>query len=180
MHLILIGFRGTGKSTVARLLAERLAMRMVDTDALVEATAGQSIADIFLHRGEPGFRDLEAAALAEACADEPAVIAAGGGVVLRGENRELIARTCKAVWLTATAESIARRVEADESTRSRRPKLTKLDSRIEIEQLLATREPFYRGCAEMVVDTEGKTAEQVAAEILAQVGEGFASRQDEP
>jgi shikimate kinase len=179
MNVILIGYRGTGKTTVARHLAERLGRPWHDSDAAVEARQGQSIAEIFLHQGEQAFRDAETAALEELCRLEDVVLAVGGGAVLREQNRRLLSGCGRVVWLTADVETIVRRVERDEATASRRPKLTSVGGRGEIEQLLAQREPIYRQCAELQVDTREKTPGQVADEVVARLGlADVASRPD--
>ena len=101
MNLVLIGYRGTGKTTVAQQLARRLGWDWVDSDVEVELRAGTSIATIFAERGEPVFRDLETAVLKELVERERVVIAAGGGAVVRPENRLLLKKADLVVWLTA-------------------------------------------------------------------------------
>jgi shikimate kinase len=169
-NIALIGYRGAGKSTVARRLALLLEWEWVDADVEVELRAGKSIAAIFDDDGETAFRDLEAAVVAELCGRDAAVVALGGGAVLREANREAI-RSCGAVvWLRASIETIAGRLAADATTAGRRPNLTKSGGRQEIEQLLAEREPIYRACATLEIDTEGKTDGAIAEEILAALG----------
>src|SRR6266446_280163 len=124
MNVALIGYRGTGKSEVAQQLALRLAWDWVDADVEVELKAGKSIAAIFADEGEPTFRDLEAAVLTELVQRDRAVLALGGGIVLRTANRELLRQVGTVVWLTAEPETIARRLAADAATASRRPNLT--------------------------------------------------------
>src|SRR5438034_11361464 len=101
-RLFLVGYRGTGKTAVGGLLAGALGWSFADADARLEAAAGKSVADVFRDEGEPGFRDREAAVLAELCRAERHVVATGGGVVLRPANRELLRRSGHVVWLTAT------------------------------------------------------------------------------
>jgi len=164
----LIGYRGTGKSAVARLLALRLGWDWVDADVELELRAGKSIAAIFAADGEAAFRDLESAILAELVRQERRVLATGGGVVLRAENRELLRSGAKVVWLKAMPETILRRLSDDWTTAARRPNLTTggLD---EIRDMLARRTPLYRQCADLEIDTEEKTVAEVAAEILGQL-----------
>src|SRR5262245_13906122 len=107
--LFLIGYRGTGKSTVARLLAERVGWAYLDADAVLERRLGRSIRQIFAEDGEPAFREREAAVLAELCQCRQHVIATGGGVILRPENRERLKQAGRVVLLTADAEVIWRR-----------------------------------------------------------------------
>jgi shikimate kinase len=167
--LIFIGYRGTGKTTVARLLAERLGWEAVDMDDEIERAAGKSIADIFAQDGEETFREQESATLAR-CADQRRVVlAAGGGIVLREANRRRLRGLCGrggcVIWLRATAETIERRLAGDASTASRRPNLTPGGGLREIVELLAQRVPLYEECASLTVDTEGKSPAQVADEV---------------
>jgi shikimate kinase len=168
--IFLIGYRGTGKSTVARLLAERLGFSCIDADDLIEQRARKSIAAIFEQDGEAIFRDLESKIVAELAKARTTVAALGGGAVVREENRDAIMAAGPVVWLTASVDSIMRRLATDERTAGRRPKLTAAGGRAEVESLLAHRTPIYRDCATLVVDTEGKTADEVADEIEAALG----------
>jgi len=163
--LFLIGYRGTGKTTVARLLAERLGWQWRDADALLEARHGRSIREIFAAEGEAGFRDKEAALVPELCALRRHVIATGGGVILRPSNREQLRAAGRVVWLTADAATLWRRIQGDGSTAQRRPNLSG-GGLVEVEELLRVREPLYRACAHLVVSTEGRAPEEVAEDIL--------------
>lgn len=165
-HLILIGYRGTGKTTVGRLLADRLGRPFADADDLVEAAAGTSIADIFATAGEPAFRDREAAAIATLCAQTSGVIATGGGAILRESNRALLRASGFVVWLTATPEAIAARLATDPTTGARRPNLTAAGGMDEIRNLLAIRAPLYRETADFTVETGTLSPEQIADAIL--------------
>ena len=165
--LALIGYRGTGKSTVARYVADRLGWSWVDADVELERRAGQTIQEIFAVRGEAVFRDLESAVLRDLVASGPQVLALGGGVVLREENRMMLARSPAAVvWLQASPETLQQRLLGDPTTTARRPQLTSRGGIDEIRALLAQREPLYRQCADVALDTEGRTPEQVAEEIV--------------
>jgi len=166
MNVLLIGYRGTGKTTVARRLAELLGWRHVDTDDLIEQRAGKSIANIFADEGEPAFRDLEGTVVEDASKLARHVIALGGGAILRDANREAIQNAGPVVWLTATPTTIAERIGGDPTTGARRPNLTSAGGRPEIERLLAEREPLYRQCATIVVDTENSEPDAIARSIL--------------
>lgn len=167
--IFLIGYRGTGKSTVAGALAARLGYDCVDADAIIEERAGKTIAAIFAEDGEPAFRDAEAQVVAELCARLRIVAALGGGAVLRDGNRAAIRAAGPVVWLTASVDTIVARITADSATASRRPQLTAAGGKAEVESLLAVRTPLYRECATLIIDTEGKTASELAEEIVKQI-----------
>lgn len=166
MLVSLIGYRGTGKSTVARLVALALGWEWIDTDVEIELRAGKSIRAIFSDEGETAFRDQESAVLAELCRRDRVVLALGGGVVLREENRQVIKAAGPVVWLTASPQVLAERIAADSTTAQRRPNLTSQGGINEIIAMLGTRAPLYRDCASVMVDTEGKSAAAVADEIV--------------
>ena len=168
MLVFLIGYRGTGKSSVARLLALRLGCEWVDADVEIELRAGKSIAAIFADNGEPAFRDLECQVVAELARRQNTVVALGGGAVLREENRRGIAAGT-VVWLKASAETILARLAVDPATSARRPNLTTQGGKPEILKLLAEREPIYRQCADFEVDTEHKDPAAIADEIVGQL-----------
>jgi shikimate kinase len=168
----LIGYRGTGKTTVAQRLAFLLGWDWIDADVEAEPRAEKSIAAIFADDGEPAFRELEGAVVAELCARRRVVFALGGGAVLRPANRAAMKQCGVVVWLQASVDSIEQRLSADPVTATRRPNLTAGGGRAEIERLLAQRTPHYRECATLVVDTEGKDPADVAQEILAALNPG--------
>ena len=168
--LTLIGYRATGKTTLAQLLAARLGWPWIDADTEIERRAGKSIAQIFAEDGEPAFRQLEAQVIAALCRRGKLVLAAGGGAPLRAESRQAMRAAGQVVWLTARPETILARMQADPTTAPRRPNLTGDAPLEEIVQLLSRREPIYREAAHLAIDTEGKTPEQLAAEILTRLG----------
>jgi shikimate kinase len=163
-HLILTGFMGTGKTEVGRRLARALGRAFVDTDRLVEAKAGRSVATIFAEQGETAFRALEREAVAEACALPDAVVATGGGALVDPENRRRLAGAGPIVCLTATPEAILRRVGSG----SGRPLLAGAVSHEErlarICTLLAERATVY-GSATVAVDTTDATVDQVVERV---------------
>lgn len=163
--VFLIGYRGTGKTTVARLLAARLGRPWLDADALLEERHGRTIRDIFATEGEAGFRDKESALLAELCGMHSHVIATGGGVILRPENRARLRAAGTVVWLTAEATTLWQRINGDATTAERRPNLSQ-GGLVEVVELLRVREPLYRECAHLTVSSEGRSPEEVAEEIL--------------
>ncbi|MCH8200693.1 MAG: AAA family ATPase, partial [Chloroflexi bacterium] len=115
-RIVLTGFSGTGKSAVAPLLAQHFGWDVVDTDRLVEEREGKPILDIFRDAGEDAFRDLESAAIADACARDKVVISAGGGAVLRPENRQALANAAFVVCLEARPETILARLTSRGNT----------------------------------------------------------------
>jgi shikimate kinase len=166
MIITLIGYRATGKTTLAKLLARRLGWEWIDADVEIERRAGKTIARIFADDGEPAFRDLEAQVIADLCRRDRLVLAAGGGAPMREENRQTIRQSGKVAWLMARPETILNRMSGDATTDQRRPSLTDKGPLDEIVQLLARREPIYRETAHLTIDTENRTPEELAAEIL--------------
>jgi shikimate kinase len=171
--IVLTGFMGTGKSEVGRRLATRLGRAFVDTDQLVERDAGKSVAAIFADDGEEAFRARERDAVATAAARRDAVIAVGGGAVLDAANRARLREAGVVVCLTASAETILRRV--GETTH--RPLLAGGEPRAAIERLLADRRPSYDAAADLTVDTTDRRPEDVVEEICERVGRFERERQ---
>lgn len=160
-HLFLVGFMGAGKSTVARLVAERLGLPAIDLDEAIEERAGRSVTAIFEQDGEEAFRDLETQALSALADLPPHVVACGGGVVLRPENRALLKRMGTVVHLVVTADVALARI-GDVSTR---PLLAGPSGALAATRLLEARERLYRSVADLEVDTVGKSVEEVAAAV---------------
>jgi shikimate kinase len=166
MNLYLIGYRGSGKSTVARLLGQRLAWPWVDADEVLERQTGKTIREIFAESGEDRFRDLESAVLQSLASRTGHVVALGGGVVLRDTNRRVMAASGRAVWLWASPQTLWTRMQEDPATGQRRPNLAG-GGLAEVEQLLAVRTPLYEACADLVVDAENAQPQQLADQIAA-------------
>ncbi len=164
-NLYLIGYRATGKTTVAQRLGLQLDRPMVDADDLIEARAGMPIKDIFAEAGEDGFRDVETAVINDLSQRGETVVALGGGAVLRKQNRQLLQNTGPMVWLQASADTILERIQGDPTTTDRRPNLTHAGGLQEIQELLSDRELVYQECADHCVDTEGKSPGSVADAI---------------
>jgi shikimate kinase len=162
--IFLIGYRGAGKTAVAKALAAKLGWPWFDADAVLEERAGKTIRQIFADDGEGAFRDLEALVLAELSNKEDAVIATGGGVVLRAENRQQLRRSF-VVWLTAPTSVLWQRMQADPTTNERRPNLAQ-GGLAEIEALLAVREPLYRECADVIIESAESGPEAIASAII--------------
>jgi shikimate kinase len=146
MSVILIGYRGSGKTTLGRKLADSLWQKFVDADDLIIAAAGKSIRDIFEQHGEDHFRALETDAVRKVIGLTDHIISMGGGVILREENRTLIRNSgLKRIYLRCEPAVLLQRIQADPQTAANRPNLTGLGGGIEeIRSLLALREPMYR------------------------------------
>jgi shikimate kinase len=165
VNLYLIGYRGCGKSTVAQRLAHRLWWHWVDADTYLEQQAGKSIREIFEAEGEAGFRERESRVLQELSLYNQLIVALGGGAVLRAENRSAIRGSGKTVWLQASPEQLWSRIEGDPSTSARRPNLTSQGGVEEVRRLLAERSPLYAECADLTLDTTGRSPDDLVAAI---------------
>jgi len=163
-RIVLVGFMGSGKTSVGRALAELLGWRLVDLDALIEQRAGRSVAEIFKERGEAAFREEERAAAIEACREERTVIAAGGGAFAQAETRRILSRDAASVFLRCDVEVLLDRIPAD----GRRPLA---GNRETMRRLYADREPAYR-LADRAVDATRVGPRELAAEIARGFGLG--------
>ncbi len=172
VSIILIGYRGSGKTTVGRLLAGRLGKKFVDADDLIVMRAGQSIREIFSAGGEQAFRKLEMEVISGLVKEVDAVIALGGGAVTREENRKALAGH-KIVYLRCDASELHRRISSDPGTSDNRPSLTALGGGIdEIEALLRQREPIYTAVMSETIDVTGLSVEQVVDRIMESIHRG--------
>jgi len=163
MNIVLIGYRGCGKSAVAEVLAERTGREIVRTDKIVEERAGCPIPEYVERHGWEAFRDLEAAVVEEAGARDGVIIDTGGGAILRADNVKAVRSGGRLYWLRADAGTIRSRI-ADSAGR---PSLTGEKSFLdEVAEVLAEREPLYAAAADVTIDTAGRSIEDVAWEIL--------------
>lgn len=162
MNLYLIGYRGSGKSTVAPYLAQQLGWQRFDTDEQIEILTGQRIADLFADEGEPAFREWETTVIQAVAQLSEQVVSLGGGATLSSFNRQLIASSGQVVWLRGLPEVLWRRIQADQHTFETRPQLTNLDGLAEVRQVLAQRESVYADCADYTVDTDDLPPAEVA------------------
>ncbi|MFD7731727.1 shikimate kinase [Kitasatospora phosalacinea] len=158
--VVLVGPPGSGKSTVGRALAERLGLPFRDTDTDIEQTAGKPIPEIFVDEGEPHFRQLERDAVRAATTGHPGVLALGGGAVMDGETRALLA-PLPVVFLEVALGDAVKRVGLD----APRPLLA-VNPRARWRELMEARRPLYLEVATAVVDTQDRTPEQVADAVL--------------
>lgn len=171
--LFLVGYMGCGKSTLGRKLARRLGGELADTDALVEAREGASVADVFRYEGEARFREVERAVLDGVIArGEAAVVSTGGGLPTWGDNMERMNAAGCTVYLRRTARQIASRLSP--YGRRKRPRLRDLsdDELVDfMERDMAAREPFYAR-ATLVVECDGRSDDEIMDEILSTAGSG--------
>jgi shikimate kinase len=166
MNVVLIGYRGTGKSSVGKVLAARLDRPLLSTDAEVVRLAGQTIPAIIEQHGWEYFRDLESKVCQELAGQNRLIIDTGGGAILQSQNVDVLKQTGKLFWLTASVETIAKRIGSD----TQRPSLTGTKSFIdEIQDVLQDRLPKYQAAGDYVIETEGRSLSQVADEILARL-----------
>lgn len=158
----MIGYMGTGKTTVSHQLGRRLKRLEVDLDLEIETRTGQKIAAIFETYGEAYFRDLETKLLKEYETKQDFVVSCGGGAPLREENVASMRKSGVVVLLTATPQTVYQRVRGSKS----RPLLNGNMSQAYIAEMMEKREPFYRQAAQITVDTDGRSPEEIAAFLI--------------
>lgn len=166
-NILLIGFMGAGKTTIGGLLAEKKKLRHVDLDELIVQEIGMPISDYFALYGEDSFREKETEALTKAIKQEQ-IISTGGGIILKAENRELLKNHPKVIYLKTEATELIRRLEADQ--KNVRP-LVVSKTPTEILAVYEPRIPLYEESARIVIETTGKTPQQIVTDILTKVGE---------
>lgn len=168
MSIVLIGYRGSGKSTIGRKLADRLWQPFVDTDEMIVREAGKSIKEIFEAEGETRFRDIEADVVREVSAFREHVIALGGGALIREDNRKLLKDAGhKVVYLKCEPDVLFQHIHADPESAKTRPALTPLrGTPEEIRNVLAEREPIYRQTMTVELDVTNLTVEEAVVYIV--------------
>ena len=163
MNIVLIGYRGTGKSTVGRQLAARLGRVLVSTDAEIVKRAKRTIPEIVAQEGWEYFRDLESSICRELSSRDQLVIDTGGGAILRTENIAVLKKNGAVFWLTASVETIAKRIGGD----YQRPSLTGTQSFVdEIQDVLRERMPKYQAAADHMVTTDDRSINQLVETLL--------------
>jgi shikimate kinase len=163
MNIVLVGYRGTGKSTVGRLLAARLGRDLVSTDAEIVKRAQRTIPEIVAQEGWEYFRDLESSVCRELAGRDQLVIDTGGGAILRAQNVEALKKNSTVVWLTASVETIAKRIGGDRQ----RPSLTGTNSFVdEIRDVLRERTPKYQAAADHRIVTDDQSINQLVEALL--------------
>jgi shikimate kinase len=167
----LIGYRGSGKTSIGKLVARLLGMEYVDTDIQIQERAGCSIREIFADQGEEAFRDLETRALADLLASKelpPTLIATGGGIIMRPENREMIKKMGMVIWLAVSPEVATARITADSFSDEQRPPLSDQSLAEEVERMIALRTPLYSELADVHVanDSARLSTDAVAEAVI--------------
>lgn len=160
-NISLVGFMGTGKTSVGKSLGRKLSRRVVDIDDLIEKEQKKKISEIFAERGEAYFRVLEKEKIHEICKQKKLIITTGGGAVLDSENAQTLASNGWVIALSASPETIYQRVRHA----FHRPLLKVADPLSEIIKLLAQRKPFYQK-SDFLIETDGKTPAQIADKIV--------------
>ena len=167
-NIALIGFMGTGKTTVGQLLAKKLDREFIELDSLIEQKAGKTIPEIFQQDGEIAFRELEIEATEEVAKREKAVIACGGGIVLNKINIDRLKQRARIVYLTASPRVILKRVASEAG---QRPLLEADNPALTINELLKFRKPFYERAADIKIDTSKLDINAVAEQIIEKLRE---------
>jgi len=165
-NIVLVGFMGTGKTEVGRILSKKLGYALIDADTEIEKKQNTTITEIFRQQGEPAFRDIEAEVIKQLSGLKKNVISTGGGAVLRQENIDNLRANGVLVCLSATPETILQRTSANND----RPLLQTENPLQKIKELLAYRKPYYEK-ADIMIDTENKNPLEIAEEIIKAVDE---------
>ena len=167
-HIFLVGPMGAGKSTIGKHLADLLDLPFVDVDTEIESRAGADIQWIFDMEGEQGFRDRESKVLRDIIETSPSsIIATGGGIVLRNENRKTLQENGQVVYLSATKEQLYERTRRDKN----RPLLQVDDRRAVIDQLVEKRDPLYREIADLIFPSGSTQPSRIAKKLAEALSE---------
>ncbi len=162
MNIVLIGFMGSGKSSIGKILSKRLKMKLVDTDKLIEKKTKKRISEIFKEIGERGFRQIEVEVIDDVSSLDQRVIACGGGAVLNPLNVKNLKKKGILVYLKAIPQVLEKRLEKVTD----RPLLEGKNHQLEIIKLLSKREPIYQKVADLIVETSSLSPEEVSEKII--------------
>jgi len=166
LNIFLIGFRGTGKTTIGKIISRMLDREFIDADEYLEQKEGKTVKDIFDEGGEKLFREMESRVIAELCLLDNKIIATGGGVILREENEKKLKKNGVLILLTADVDTIYKRIYRDKFTQQKRPSLTDRNGYPEIEYLLKYRNPLYDKAADFVLNTDSMSVNDAARKIV--------------
>lgn len=164
-NVYLIGFMGSGKSTIAYQMQKRFHLKRIEMDDRIVKKAGMPISEIFTTQGEPAFRQMETALLKKISYSSDHVVSCGGGVVLKLENVRLMKRSGRVVLLKASPQVILERV----SRNNKRPVLEGKKNLKDITEMMEARRPAYEDAADLTIDIDGKTPEEIADELYLRV-----------
>jgi shikimate kinase len=167
-NIALIGFMGTGKTTIAKILCEKLGKKLVELDNLIEIKAKKTIPDIFQQDGEISFRELEMKVTKEVSTRDNQIISCGGGIVLNNKNIDRLKKGAVVICLMASPRVIQNRVDTDRITR---PLLKKDDKALTIKEMLEFRQPLYENAADIIIDTSTLNTTTIAEIIIARLKE---------
>lgn len=165
MKIILIGYRCTGKTSVGKKIAERLAIPFYDTDDLIQRQSGKTIGEMVDEKGWDAFRAEEREIIKSLPSSADAIIAAGGGAIMDAANRDILRRYGLCIWLTADVRTIVERMRADQASDAQRPPLSSDGLEQETAKILEARRLVYQELADCIVDTSGKEIDAVADEV---------------
>ena len=168
MNLILIGYRACGKTCVGKKVSGFLGLPFCDTDELIQRKTGKTVRQIVQEGGWPAFRKSEKAAIGEVAGQDGVVIALGGGAVMEPGNVEALKGKGYFIWLQAEEGTLRRRMKGDGTSPEQRPPLA-ITGKGDEKELLAKRSPVYRALADLIIDTTGRSIDEVAEEILAAI-----------
>jgi shikimate kinase len=166
MNLFLIGYRCSGKTIVGKSIADAIDWTFVDADTLLVKEGGMHIKDIIGTEGWESFRRRERATLEQICTKDRQVVATGGGVVLDADNIRAMKTSGMVVWLSATAETIQKRMRADKNTDNFRPALTDKGKMEEIEDILLQRIPYYESASDFFIPTDDVPVDEITQTII--------------
>lgn len=178
MNIVLVGYRGAGKTTVGKLLAERLKKEFVDCDEYIETTAHLSIREIFELCGESYFRVVEGEAIATITKKNGRVISTGGGAVLRYKNVRNLKANGVVIFLDIDPDQAFERIAGDPKSATRRPSLTEKDMQTEIKDQMNFRRPYYLRAADFTIDTTHKATDRIVDEIVRFLKERYGNDPD--